>query len=368
MASKGSNTANEFAPATAQESSPESRLGFKRESPAVFNSLDLYRGFAALPKSSTADSGSGSLPRLDVTDSSNPLKKDTIILAQAQERGSSRDFQGDRPGSVKAEPETPARAWEMNLKHRSDQHGHADAVVYMPRGFDPSKPVNLMIYNHGWNTTAGKSYRDAKLGEQMAAAPPNTVLIVPEWQQSPGAESGRQGNLSKPGMYAGMVQEILDKTPGLQGKKLKDIENIGIISHSAGYNPTEKMLADGTLGPKVKSLTLLDSAYNPAGMEAWLRTNANALARGEKRFTNIYHGTSGESQEQLKTIQKILTERGLPQAGLLVDQGQAKKPLAPEQMANKSIIFKRSDVTDGKQGPHGSMPGLYVRTIAASLR
>ena len=366
MSARGTHPTNELTAASAQDSNPESRFNLSKDTQASFNSLELYRGFSDLPKHS--DQGSATLPRVDVMDTGNSLKREPIILAQAQERGSSRDFQGDRPSQTKPEGEAPARAWEMNLKHNSDRHGHPDALVYLPRGFDPGKPVNLMIYNHGWNTTAGKSYRDAKLGEQMAGAPANTVLIVPEWQQSPGAESGRQGNLSKPGMYAGMLQEILDKTPGLQGKKLKDIENIGIISHSAGYNPTEKMLADGTLGPKVKSLTLLDSAYNPAGMEGWLRANAPALARGEKRFTNIFNDTTGESQMQLKTIKAILGERGLPQEGLLVDQGNAKRPLQPEQLANKSIVFKRSDVTDGKQGPHGSMPGLYVKTIASSLR
>ncbi|HNN63251.1 MAG TPA: hypothetical protein PKH78_09435, partial [Candidatus Obscuribacter sp.] len=112
MSARGTHPTNELTAASAQDSTPESRFNLSKDTQAAFNSLELYRGFSDLPKHS--DQGSATLPRVDVMDTGNSLKREPIILAQAQERGSSRDFQGDRPSQTKPEGEAPARAWEMN--------------------------------------------------------------------------------------------------------------------------------------------------------------------------------------------------------------------------------------------------------------
>lgn len=246
---------------------------------------------------------------------------------------------------------------ELKLRHTVG-HGGTDAVIHIPKGFDPDKPINVVVYNHGHRATAGSAYRDNQFGAEMANAPPNTILIVPEWQESPGSSRGAQGNFRKDGFFQGMLQEIFDKTPGLQGKRVDDIKSIGIISHSAGHNPTESILYRNSLGRKVNSITMLDSMYNPTGLDAWLRGNIRELAAGTKRFVNVYQDTTAASQAQELRVRQWLAQAGLPASSIGSDR-DTRTVLSPEQLVSRGIIFKASNATIGGFGPHGSLPKLY---------
>lgn len=270
-------------------------------------------------------------------------------------------------------PQRPAETFELNLKNRSANHGHPDAIVYLPKNFDPSKPVNMVVYNHGWRSTASQSYNDSKLGAQMSNAPPNTILVIPEWQARPGAnKDSDQGRLKQPGGYSNMLEEVLDKTPGMKGKKLQDLGDISIISHSAGYNPTNAMLADKNIASKVKSLTMLDSLYNSSGADNWIKQNAGALASGQKQYTNISFDTSGESRAQAQRVKDIMRQAGYSTGQLHEDFKNGNKKLTADQIAEHSIVFKHSQVLSGRKGAgeHGSMPDLYVREVekAAAMK
>jgi hypothetical protein len=216
--------------------------------------------------------------------------------------------------------------------------------VHLPANFDPNKPINLVIYNHGYGSTAKGAYSDAQLGQQMANAPPNTVLVVPEWQRQPGSRSSNQGNLAESGQYKGMLQEIFDKTPGLQGKKLDDVANISIIAHSAGFRPTETELYQNGLASKVKNIALLDALYDHHGFDSWLKSNIKDLHDGNKHFYNIFNDTTNASRQQADRVKQMARAAGLPET-------------------SDSIVFRYSNRTTNGHGPHGSMPSLYFGAI-----
>ncbi len=204
-----------------------------------------------------------------------------------------------------------AKKYELNLKHSVHGGKSADAVVLLPKNFDATKPINLVIYNHGWRDTASSSFRNANLQEQMKAAPPNTVLIVPEWQVNPGgqkASGNQQGAYASKDFATKMVQDVFDKTPELKGKTLADVRHIGLISHSAGFIPTKSQLAaNPELSKKVNSVTLLDSLYDTHGFNGWIKSNIADLASGEKKFQNIFgSSTHGQSMEQAKFVAREL--------------------------------------------------------------
>ncbi|MBX9937862.1 MAG: hypothetical protein K2Y32_01350 [Candidatus Obscuribacterales bacterium] len=309
-------------------------------------------------RDSVTDTGRGS-----ITDTGRGSITDTG-------RGNLVNDKGIERQKPQEKPDVPARAFTMDLKNHAANHGKPDALVYLPRNFDPSKPVNLVIYNHGWRSTATSSYKNERLGDQMAGAPPNTVLVIPEWQRSPGAENGDQGALAGQGKYAAMLQEIMNKTPGLKGKSISDLESINIVSHSAGYNPTTKMIYDPTIGPKVKSLTMLDSAYNGPALNGWLSKNARELASGEKQFINIFNDTTRQSLAQAKFLKDTLGKAGLPPSLVQEDYKNGKRPISKEAVGGHGIIFKRSDLAGGGSGPHGAMPKLFFSTVleGANLR
>ena len=252
------------------------------------------------------------------------------------------------------------------LDNRAADHSGPDAVVHIPKGFDPTKPVNVIIYNHGHGATVDSAYRDARLGQQMANAPPNSILVIPEWQVNAGSSIGAQGRFAENGRFRNMLQEIFNKTPGLQGKKIDDIAEISIVAHSAGYGPTETILNKNGLGHKVKSITMLDATYNPQGLDSWLRANIRELAAGTKQFHNFYNDTAGNSRAQAERVRTMLRQAGLPASAMLEEHGNGSNVLWASRIAEKGIVFKHTTATTDRLGPHGSVPNLYFGPVQAA--
>ena len=112
---------------------------------------------------------------------------------------------GDSTGNQKA-----GKTYEFDhLDNRAANHHSADAVAYLSKNFDSSKPINLLVYYHGYGSNAESATRDNNLKQQLEKAPPNTMLLVPEWQQNPGARSGAQGHFSETGRFDKMLQEVI---------------------------------------------------------------------------------------------------------------------------------------------------------------
>jgi hypothetical protein len=126
--------------------------------------------------------------------------------------------------------QTPAKTRALyNLSHRTSDAKTPDAMVVIPPNFDKNKPVNLVIYNHGWYDTASSSLKHADLEAQMKNAPPNTVLIVPEWQTKPGSSgsgASNEGRFGNENFVSGMVQDVFNNTPELKGNGTKHYTNI----------------------------------------------------------------------------------------------------------------------------------------------
>ncbi len=253
------------------------------------------------------------------------------------------------------------------LKNRSADHSTPDAVVRIPANFDPNKPVHLAIYNHGWGSNAENSYSDNRLDKQMAGAPPNTVLIIPEWQKVAGARSANQGNFKNEGLFKNMLQEVFDKTPELKGKTLQDVDSISIYTHSGGYVAAETELYKNGLSGKVKSITLLDSLYDPKGFDPWLSQNIKEIAAGKKQFNNIFEDTKAESYGQAARIEKMLTDAGLSKSIMYEDYKDPQSVVDASTIASHPIVFKYSLAdADGLESPHLSIPHLYVGPVEAA--
>lgn len=323
------------------------------------------------------------------TNNNFPLKFTEGDLRQEIQRNEKLKTEGARPivrepvreplrepelqGQVKRQPEirdsgdkiyapapraldTPSKTYEyQNLRNRSAAHSTPDAILYVPKNFDSSKPINLVVYNHGFGSTVRSSFRDSELGKQMVDAPPNTVLIVPEWQAAAGSRGYNQGNLAKPGAFRGMVEEVFDKTPELRGKTMRDVSKIHIVSHSAGHAPTETQIYQNGLSSKIASITMIDSTYAPQRMEPWIQSNIRELANGSKRFISISNDTTSQNSGQANRVEQMLRRNGLSANGMLKDFRNSG--VDERSLAQYPIIFKNSPVA------HGAMPKAYFGAI-----
>ena len=262
------------------------------------------------------------------------------------------------PNPTEGGEQTPAKTRALyNLSHRTSDAKTPDAMVVIPPNFDKNKPVNLVIYNHGWYDTASSSLKHADLEQQMKNAPPNTVLIVPEWQTKPGSSgkgASNEGRFGNENFVSGMVQDVFNNTPELKGKTLADVNHVGIISHSAGYVPTESELyKNPELAGKVNSVTMLDSLYDGHGLDKWIHQNIAGLSDGTKHYSNIYNtSTARNSEIQSQFVANELKKYGGSKASEFVDHSGTM--LTANQMRKHPINFKSTSM------PHMEIPKNYV--------
>ena len=205
--------------------------------------------------------------------------------------------------------------------YRNDAEGGKtapDATVIIPKGFDPNKPVNVVFFNHG-HFGSGKDWAEkSRLTQQMAAADPNTIMVIPEWQTRPGTQDNTRTASSQPNFYRNQLQEIFNRTPQLQGRTVDNIKSISIIAHAAGVNPAKSQLNDNGFGDKVKSVTVLDAMYVPDAYDSWVRSNAQDIASGRKQLTVVYRGdretTSGVPRRELmeRHVKRALGQYQVP--------------------------------------------------------
>jgi hypothetical protein len=313
-----------------------------------------------------------------------PIDREPQSPGAAPDRGVVADWALAPPWSSRQEDFSPPRAsdaptWpsrgteraevlELRLRHRSASHDKADAVVYVPPGFDPTKPVNVVVYNHGWNTTTSQALKNSDLVQQMESAPPNTVLIIPEWQAQPGAANSKMGAASQAGFFRGMFQEIFDVTPALRGLRIDDVAGISIVSHSAGYNPSIAQLYRNGLGDKVKSVTMLDSLYSGTAFDKWIQDNIYDLAAGRKRFENFYSGTAEQSLSLARRIDRMLQQAGLPRSAMVVEDRNGQDVMDSSTIASHGIVFKRSTRSVRGRGAHSSVANIYLGQIMDARR
>lgn len=256
-----------------------------------------------------------------------------------------------------------------HMTYRSADHDGGDALVRLPKDFDPSKPINIVVYNHGFRDTMNSAYTSQELGRQMDMAPPNTVLVMPEWQKYAGANNAIDGRFSERGRFRFMLQEVLDKTPELAGIKLDKVKNLDIISHSGGDTAVLSEVNNNDLQDKITSITLLDSTYVlGTGIDSWLRSNIKDIASGKKQFRSIYNDTEDNSKGQADRIKQMLKDAGLSQSKLFIDDRCSAPVLTVDDLAKNALAFKYSDAMYNGKGPHTSMPMLYIGPVMGAAR
>lgn len=261
---------------------------------------------------------------------------------------------GTRDGAV--------AAIEFNLA-RMDSHrnGLPDAKVYVPPGFDSSKPVNLVIYNHGRYNTASGDFKAKDLKEQMDYAPPNSILIVPAWQRTEGSDNNNVDSKFRKS-FLEMVAHAVNRT----GKTIDDIGSIQIVSHSAGYVPAAielDALEETPLYDRITSVANLDAHYGrQPQVDNWIRYNIDKgrFASGQTSYLNVFN-TGGSpmqvSMGQVYDVSKWVGEQRL------VGRGYRKGTNAPDPQAG-SYPIAFVEVSDG----HGDIPNKHFKTALSRAR
>lgn len=249
-----------------------------------------------------------------------------------------------------------------DLKYRSADHSTPDAIVYITPDFDGSKPINLMIYNHGMMTNLIDVEETWKISQAVKDAPPNTVLVAPEWAAKPREISANAGSFHKPGFFRNHLEEVFSRVPELADKSIdRDVANITLTSFSGGLYVLGSELYKNGLEDKVKAVALFDSLYKTGVIEPWLKKNIRALAGGEKQYYNFYFHTYPRSNQQAKMVKKLLEQNKIePTTCMRWDTDSPNAIMKADRIANRPIIFKYSINGDEKITGHNAVPMYYI--------
>lgn len=247
----------------------------------------------------------------------------------------------------------------MNLKFSTAKHKTPDAIVYIPAGFDPDAPMNLLIYNHGLTNNVDEAFDIWHLDEGMRHAPRNTVMVVPEWAYDPEAYSSAAGTFHQPNFFRNMLSEIFSKTPQLNGKTVDDIQNITIATFSGGFRASQSQIHRNGMEEKVRGLVLLDSLYETAYFDEWLRKNLHEFAAGRKFYQNFYFDTARNSMAQLQRLRKMVADAGLPQSLIYHDRDHPKQVIGADVISRHNIVYVYSTMYSDEHTAHQAAAYIY---------
>lgn len=238
---------------------------------------------------------------------------------------------------------------------------HPSALVYVPSRFDPTPPISIVVYLHGFNNCVVNVVRDAggectpgggtraayALASQLETSGKNAILLVPEidFDQATGAP----GNLGKSNGFKALLAETLgDLAQPLGNATLADVGRVVVASHSGGYESASGLINKG--GVPIAELYMLDSLYE-SDSEAMTEFDPWAEMLGDgHRYGNVYTaggGTEANSQDQATRMSKAF---GGDMAILLDDR--TADTLTTAQYAHP-LIFKFSALA------HDAVPTYY---------
>ncbi len=170
--------------------------------------------------------------------------------------------------------------------------GAPSALVHAAAGFDPTKPLHLIVFLHGYTACArmlleigavacrpGEPLPGRGLARAHDAAGRNTLFVVPQLAFL--KPTGKPGCFAKPGCFRAFLEETLAALPSarLSGRKsLHDVAAITLVAHSAGYESALAILQHGEVDGLVHEVVLFDALYGEEhAYLAWFEAHPQAL-------------------------------------------------------------------------------------------
>ncbi len=273
-------------------------------------------------------------------------------------------------GAVPADVETrqSGKLYRIGrLTYRTGNHSQADAVVYVPPGFDPAAPLELIVFNHGLTTGCEDTWSIWQFDSHVIHMPDACVLVLPEWARNPRAYSQEAGPFHEPGFFRKMLQEILSRVPETRDLKVDELAALHIMTFSGGWKASMTEIYANSLEEKVRSLTLFDSLYRASAFDTWLADNLEALAGGDKQYRNFYFDTQTNSRAQLAFLEQMLAKKGIEKGSVFVEPELPTKVMSVEEIMSNPVVFKHTTLATPHYIAHRQVVSTYLPLVLQSL-
>jgi len=182
------------------------------------------------------------------------------------------------------------------------------SLLYLPAGFDPQRPVLIVLYFHGQGATLERDVmvRQA-VPRQIADAGQNIALVAP--QLAFDAADSSAGNFWKPGHFAAYIDEAAERLMRLHGDRAVgrtlNLAPVVVVAYSGGYLSAAYALASGGAPHRTKGVILLDALYGDEGKFA-------AWAAARRRLAFLLSAHTDSTKDENATLQGLLDKRRIP--------------------------------------------------------
>ncbi|HZB43732.1 MAG TPA: peptidoglycan-binding domain-containing protein [Pyrinomonadaceae bacterium] len=190
------------------------------------------------------------------------------------------------PGLMKSETAPPSSTLYVDIALRSEGQARPMTGIFIPQGYRPQPPVDLILYLHGFKFTQAwkpyptlsiDGYWDARqfpyfaLRERLNESRKNVILVAPTL----GARS-EAGLLTRPGGFDAYLDQVMAALaahgPYRNAGQPPGPGNIILACHSGGGLPMRQLaLSNQRYTPQIKECWGFDSTYNRGDDTEWAR-------------------------------------------------------------------------------------------------
>jgi hypothetical protein len=222
------------------------------------------------------------------------------------------------------------RALKLHVDSGNDDV-RKNAWVYIPKAFDPKKPLHLAIVFHGFKNcidsyvspggticTPGKEQRTGyDIPAQVEKSGTGAIFVVP--QLAFDQKSSDPGKLGKIGGLRRFVKELVEVAlaPELGARRYEDVERVMLLASSGGYQGLLPALANGRV-ERVRDVYLLDAFYvDTSALTAFLREHPEDFrpdAEDPRHFGLVFcrkSGTARQSRDFGTRLGTFMESRGV---------------------------------------------------------
>jgi hypothetical protein len=235
-------------------------------------------------------------------------------------------------------------------------------VVHAPAGFDPRRPIRLVVFLHGYRGCAAvlaaegptrcRAGDPPQPGWGLAArhdeAGTGSLFVVAQLALS--ARDGSPGRFGREGGFRTFLDEVLAQLSHELGgpRTVADLASITLLAHSAAFESALAVLRSGGVDDVLRHVVLLDALYS--GGPAFL-----AWARGApgRRLVSVHlgRGTTGERNRDLAAR----AARALGEQASVGDGAQLA------EARDHTVVVARSPAS------HGQVPARHLAEILRAL-
>lgn len=257
-----------------------------------------------------------------------------VIKVQAQKEAPGKFIRTH--SSFASFPDTArSNGHDYNGQHFATKNHYDDSsvLIYVPKKFNLKKPLELVVWFHGWSNNIDSANAFFRLTEQFELSGRNALFIFPEGPKN--APDSYGGKLERPEMFTLLINDLLKQLetakiiPAKKHLLVKDC-SISLAGHSGAYRVISKIIEHN----KIDEIILFDAMYG--GNDAYLHWIAESDAH---RFIHIYTKDGGTFENGHLIMNQL--KDSLKLNSISVNEGEITPALLESN--NRIFIFSNKE-------------------------